>query len=100
MSGAEVKIKERIALYFAWREVCKQVEGWLEGALHRPLSRKEKSMLNALLGNWKTSVAGIVLGAFQLHQGGMTWQNALMAALMATLGFVAKDGSTGSKAVQ
>jgi hypothetical protein len=30
----------------------------------------------------------------------MTWQNALMAALMATLGFVAKDGSTGSKAIQ
>lgn len=95
-----MKFKERIALYFAWREVCKQVEGWLEGALHRPLSRKEKSMLNSLLGNWKTSLAGIIVAAIQLHQGGMSWTNALLAAAMAALGFAAKDGSIGSKAIQ
>ena len=91
-------LKEKIALWFAAREVRKQAEAWLESSLGRPLTRKESQMLNALIGNWKTSIVGIVMAALQLHQGGMTWQSALMAALMAALGFAAKDSTTGSAA--
>ena len=48
-------------------------------------------MLTTFLANWKTSLIGVVMAAIQLHQGGMSWQNAALAALMAALGFAAKD---------
>ena len=49
-------------------------------------------MLGSFLVSWKTSLIGLVMGAFQLHQGGMNWKSAAMAALMAALGLAAKDG--------
>ena len=91
-------VKERIALWIAAREVRKQAEAWIEKSIGRPLTRKESKMLNALVGNWRTSLVGVVMAAVQLHQGGMNWRNALMAALFATLGFAAKDSTTGSVA--
>ena len=57
------------------------------------LKGKDKTMLSALLKNWQTSLIGIVMAAIQLHQGGMGWGNALIAALMAALGLAAKDGN-------
>jgi hypothetical protein len=87
-----VSLKEKIALFFAMREVHKRAEAGLEKLLKRPLTRKEKSMLGSFLVSWKTSLIGLVMGAFQLHQGGMNWKSAAMAALMAALGLAAKDG--------
>jgi hypothetical protein len=93
--------KERIALWFAMREIAKQAEVGLGRLLKRPLTRKEKSMLGSFLVNWKTSLIGIVMAAVQLHQGGMNWKSALMAALMAGLGIAAKDSNvTGGTVVQ
>jgi hydrogenase-4 membrane subunit HyfE len=94
-----VTIKEKFVAWLAAREVRKQAQAWLERSLGRPLKKGESQMLNALIGNWKTSLLGIVMAALQLHQGGMSWQSALMAALMAALGFAAKDSTTGSPAI-
>ena len=88
-----MNLKEKIALWFAMREIEKQAEAGLEKLLKRPLTRKEKSMLSAFLKNWQTSILGLVMAAVQLHQGGMTWGSAVLAALMAALGLAAKDGN-------
>ena len=88
-----MSLKEKIALWFAMREIAKQVEAGLEKLLHRPLTRKEKSMLGSFLANWKTSLIGLVMAAVQLHQGGMNWKSAVVAALMAALGLAAKDSN-------
>ena len=88
-----MNLKEKIALWFAMREIEKQAEAGLEKLLKRPLSRKEKSMLGSFLVNWKTSLIGLVMGAVQLHQGGLNWKSAVMAALMAALGVAAKDSN-------
>ena len=48
-------------------------------------------MFKSFFRNWQTSVIGLAIGAYQLHQGGMTWGNALMAGLMAAFGLAAKD---------
>ena len=96
-----MSLKEKIALWFAMREIEKQVAGWLERAIGRPLSRKEKSVMATFLANWKTSLIGVVMGAIQLHQGGLSWQNAAFAALMAALGLAAKDSNvTGGTKIQ
>ena len=55
---------------------------------------------NAVLGNWRTTAIGIILGGYQLHMGGLSWRNAILAALMGALGFAAKDTTTGSQAGQ
>ena len=57
------------------------------------LKGKDKRMLSAFLKNWQTSILGLVMAAIQLHQGGMGWGNAAVAALMAALGLAAKDGN-------
>ena len=96
-----MNLKEKIALWFAMREIEKQAEAGLEKLLKRPLSRKEKSMLGSFLVNWKTSLIGLVMAAVQMHQGGLNWKSAVMAALMAALGVAAKDSNvTGGTVVQ
>jgi hypothetical protein len=85
--------KEKLALWFALRKVAQLAEAGLEKLLQRPLTRKEKSMLGTFLVSWKTSLIGVVMAALQLHQGGMNWKSAAMAALMAGLGLAAKDGN-------
>jgi len=58
-------------------------------------------MFNAIFVNWHTTIIGVLAGALQLHQGGMTWGNAFQAALLAALGLVAKDRQvTGGTKVQ
>lgn len=47
-----------------------------------------------MLKNWQTSILGLIMGAVQLHQGGMGWGNAALAAAMAAFGLMAKDAST------
>ena len=86
-------VKERLALWLAEREIRKRAVGWLEQLLGRPLTRKERTMFLSFLTNWKTSLIGVVMAAVQFHQGGMTWHNALVAALFAALGLVAKDSN-------
>lgn len=65
------------------------------------LHGKEKRMFAALLKNWQTSLIGLVMAAFQMHQGGMSWGNAVLAALMALFGLAAKDSNVtgGTKSV-
>ena len=63
--------------------------------------------MNALFGNWQTSVIGFVAGIFayfvqlgpNLPTTGKDWLAALMAASLAALGVFAKDSKTGSKAL-
>ena len=86
-------LKEKIALWLAEREIRKRAVEWLEQLLGRPLTRKEKTMFLSFITNWKTSLIGVVMAAVQLHQGGMGWRNALVAALFASLGLVAKDSN-------
>ena len=57
------------------------------------LKGKDKRMFSTFLRNWQTSLIGAVMAAIQLHQGGMSWGNAAIAALMAALGLAAKDGN-------
>ena len=57
------------------------------------LKGKDKRMFSTFLKNWQTSILGLVMAAVQLHQGGMTWGSAALAALMAALGLAAKDGN-------
>ncbi len=56
-------------------------------------------MFANVIRNWQTSLIGIVMAAMQLHQGGMGWGNALIAAAMAALGFAAKDSNKAGTAV-
>lgn len=82
-----------IESWFLRRQIVVAVQGWLG----RRLSRKERTeMFGRLFGNWQTTLIGVVMGAIQLHQGGMNWGNALQAALLAALGLAAKDAGTGS----
>lgn len=91
----------RIVEWLIRRKARLELERWLEQVLKRPLTRKENSMLKGLFVNWQTTLIGIVMGAIQLHQGGMTWGNAAIAALMAALGIVAKDHNvTGGTTAQ
>ena len=57
------------------------------------LKGKDKRMFSTFLKNWQTSLIGCVMAAIQLHQGGMNWGNAAVAAFMAALGLAAKDGN-------
>ena len=41
--------------------------------------------------NFLTTIIGLVAAAAQLHQGGLGWGNALIAAALAALGLAAKD---------
>lgn len=43
------------------------------------------------MGSWKTTVLGIAAGFLTAYSGGMDWKHALTGAVMAALGFVAKD---------
>ena len=78
-----MKLKSRIALWLVRRKVV--AASGLKG--------KEKKMFASILRSWQTSLVGLVMGAFQLHQGGMTWGNAVTAALFALLGLTAKDST-------
>ena len=74
-------LKERLGLWLLRRKIV------AASGLHG----KDKRMFAGFLRNWQTSLIGCVMAAVQLHQGGMTWPNAAIAALMAALGLVAKD---------
>ena len=94
-----MSIKEKIALWFARREIRKLVER----LIGRPFTKGEKVMFGKILNaaaNWQTTLIGVALGALQLHQGGLSWGSALQAALWAALGIAAKDASTGSEKVK
>lgn len=55
-------------------------------------------MINAIFGNWKTTLLGAV-GAVALYLQGQGGVWAIVAAIcVALVGAVAKDASTGSKA--
>jgi hypothetical protein len=86
-----VTFKERIGLWLLRRKIV------AASGLHG----KDKRMFAGFLRNWQTSLIGCVMAAVQLHQGGMSWQNAAIAALMAALGLAAKDSNvTGGTKVQ
>jgi hypothetical protein len=92
-----VSIKGKIASWLVARGIANEAEERLESALGRPLKRKERAMLkNMLLGNWVTTLLGIIAGAINLYVGGMTPKNALLSAALAALGVVGKDAMTGS----
>jgi hypothetical protein len=55
------------------------------------LKGRDKRMFSTFIRNWKTSSIGAGMAAVQLHQGGMNWGNAAVAAFMMALGMVAKD---------
>jgi hypothetical protein len=93
-----VSLKERIALFFARREVTKRLAGWLEGSLGRPLARKEKKMLNALIGNWRTTLMGLIGAVVQTYMTGGSLKAALASVPMLLLGMMAKDSHVGSQA--
>jgi len=78
-----LNVKSRIALWLLRRKVV--AASGLKG--------KEKTMFASFLRNWQTSLIGLVMGAYQLHQGGMTWANAVTAGLMAAFGMAAKDST-------
>jgi len=46
--------------------------------------------------NWKTSLLGIVAGAFTALQGGASVKSVATGAAIALLGLVSKDGTTHS----
>jgi hypothetical protein len=50
--------------------------------------------------NWKTSLLGIVAGAFTALQGGQNWKSVAAGAAIAVLGLVAKDNTTHSTQTQ
>lgn len=85
-------LRGRIAAWYIRQRLTKAVSEWVG----RRLTRKEKAMLGRIFGNWQTTLIGVVMGAIQLHNGGLTWANALQAALLAALGLAAKDAGTGS----
>ena len=76
-------LKERLALWLLRRKLVAAT------GLHG----KDKRMFSTFLKNWQTSLIGCVMAAIQLHQGGMNWGSAALAALMAALGLAAKDGN-------
>lgn len=47
-----------------------------------------------LLTNWKTTLAGLAVGALQLFASNVDWKHILLAVGTATLGALAKDHST------
>jgi hypothetical protein len=91
-----VNLGTRIKVWFAVRKIRQRFVAWLEERIGRPLTREESRMFK----NWQTSLIGIVMAAVQLHQGGMTWGNAIIAGLMAALGFAAKDHNVTGGSVQ
>jgi len=88
-----VKLKERIALWFAWRAALKQVRPWLEQAIGRPLTWKERQMKN-----WKTTLLGMLGGLTGAEMAGWTkpdghinWLAVAFALLMTAKGYFTKD---------
>jgi hypothetical protein len=61
--------------------------------------------MNAMLGNWQTTVIGFVAGVFgyfallgpNLPTSKQDWLKALAAASLSALGIASKDAQTGSK---
>jgi hypothetical protein len=59
--------------------------------------------MNTIAGffvNWKTSLLGIVAGAFTALQGGQNWKSVAAGAAIAVLGLVSKDSTTHSTQAQ
>ena len=59
-----------------------------------------QSIVNALFGNWKTTLVGVLtaVATYLGQQGNPGWQMASYA-LLALLGMLAKDSTTGSTAL-
>lgn len=57
--------------------------------------------MNVNLGNYKTTLAGILGGIVPVLQGyltgTLTWDKCLIGILIAVLGYFAKDATTGSQ---
>jgi hypothetical protein len=93
-----VKLKERIALWFAEREFRKQAVRFLEKTLGRPLTRKEKSAMK----NWKTTCLGILAGltggtvtGWMTPEGKIHWGAVALAVITSLFGYFAKDHDDG-----
>lgn len=89
-----MKLKHRIALWFAERELKKQAVRFLEKTLGRPLTRREKSDMK----NWKTTCLGILAGltggtvaGWTGPDGGIHWAAVALAVINALFGYFAKD---------
>lgn len=95
-----MKLKERIALWFAKREVLKQVVAWLERSLGRPLKRKERAMLNSIFGNWRTTLAGLLAAIVQTYMTGGSLKAAMASLPTLLIGMLAKDSHVGSQAAK
>jgi hypothetical protein len=44
-----------------------------------------------MFNNWKTTVAGLAAGGFNLFANGMNWKQVLLSVGIAFVGLVAKD---------
>jgi hypothetical protein len=92
-----VKLRERIALWFAWRKAMKQARPWIEKVLGRPLTRKELKM-----SNWKTSLLGVIAGltggtavGWVGPDGAINWWTVALAIITSAFGYFAKDKDVG-----
>jgi hypothetical protein len=105
------EVKKRIALFFIRREVRQRAAAWLEGVLGRPLTQKENkamsNLINAIFGNWRTTLAGlvkgIVVGVLVQHLPlSDAFHSALGTVLLASPfvvgGMLQKDAAVGSQA--
>jgi hypothetical protein len=56
--------------------------------------------MNVNIGNWRTTLAGILAGTIPIIQGyltgTLTWDKCVLGVLIAVLGYFAKDATTGS----
>jgi hypothetical protein len=91
-----MKLKERIALWFAWRKVLKHVRPWLEKVLGRTLTREELKMKN-----WKTTLLGILAGltggtvaGWTTPDGDINWVAVAFSIITALFGYFSKDHDT------
>jgi hypothetical protein len=76
-----MSLKNRVASWYVRRKILRAAD----------LDRKESKMLSGMMKNWQTTLLGLAAAIINLHQGGMSWENAALSAVLALFGFVAKD---------
>ena len=53
--------------------------------------------MNAILSNWKTTIAGIALAVSHVAVNGVGWKQLVHAALLVVIGALAKDADTSPR---